>query len=618
MESRANHYIGGRLSTRVLRFAKYCHYYHWWMECGPYQGSNALRISNSPPDFLPRGEPMKPPNWDRLQEIYHSALALPRHERDAFVALECAGDLDLQHQVESLLEADDLDNILESPVIELEPAIDDLVGRTIAGRYVVEKALSPGGMSRVYLARDRNLIGQAVVVKVLSQELAHHPHVRQKFEDEVRALLDLRHSGVVRAHDKGKLPDGRPYIVMEYIEGDTLRLHIRPEGMDLKRVASILKQIGPALDDVHAAGIVHRDLKPENILLRHGSNEVVLVDFGIAKVPGSLTTTHSPIGTLLYMSPEQLSGEEITAASDVYSIAVVAYEMITGRRPFNATSAPQIVGMQRGGVRVRPTHLRENLPRKAQTILLRALSFDPKSRQSTAKRFCDELADALLEVPVAVPPTRWLKFIAAGLGIALVSVLIYKAITRPEPPPPFSPNSFTYFLTVQKMRDGKEYQEPYKSNGDKVIFESGDKFRLTVLTPKSAYVYIINEGPPETNDTNVTMIYPSRAINNGSATVGANQSIQSDWLTFRGPEGDDNFWIVWSVSPVTQLESAKNEAFNHPRGGLTERTWIQVKEFLKVKQSEVDVTVYHYKKTQEAVPRGKGNTLVTLAQFNHR
>jgi serine/threonine protein kinase len=560
---------------------------------------------------------MKPPNWDRLQEIYHAALALPRHERDAFVARECAGDPDLQHQVESLLKADDLENILESPVIELEPAIDDLVGRTIAGRYVVEKALSPGGMSRVYLARDRNLNGQAVVVKVLSQELAHHPHVRQKFEDEVQALLDLRHSGVVRAHDKGKLPDGRPYIVMEYIEGDTLRLHIPPEGMDLKRVASILKQIGPALDHVHGAGIVHRDLKPENILLRPGSNEVVLVDFGIAKVPGSLTTTHSPIGTLLYMSPEQLSGEDITAASDVYSIAVVAYEMITGRRPFNATSAPQIVGMQRGGVRVRPTHLRENLPRKAQTILLRALSFDPKSRQSTAKRFCDELADALLE-PRVVRKSPWLKFIAAGLGIALLSFVIYKAITWPESPIIAPSNSFTYFLTVQKMRDGKEYQGPLKSNGDKEIFENGDKFRLTVLTPKSAYVYIINEGPPEANDTNVRMIYPNRTTNNGAATLGENQSIQSDWITFRGPAGDDNFWIVWSVSPVSQLESAKNEAFNHPRGGLTERTWVQVKEFLKMKQSEVDVTVYHYKKTQEAVPRGKGDPLVTLAQFNHR
>lgn len=558
---------------------------------------------------------MKPPNWDRLQEIYHSALAQPSSERDAFVVRECSGDLDLQYQVGSLLKADESENILESPVIELDASTDNVVGKAIAGRYVVEKALSPGGMSRVYLARDLTLNSQAVVVKILSPDLAHHAHVRQKFEDEVKALLDLRHPGVVRVLDKGKLPDDRPYIVMEYIEGDTLRSQIPDEGMNLEWAASILKQIGQALDHVHSKGIVHRDLKPENILLRSGSNEVVLVDFGIAKVPGSLTTIHTPIGTLLYMSPEQLNGDEITAASDVYSIAVVAYEMLTGRRPFNATTAAQLVGIQRRGVPVRPVHLRENLPRRAQTILLRALAFDPKSRPATAKRFCNELADALLE-PLPSKERPGFKFIAAGLGIVLLSFGIYIVITWRRGPPPPSSNSFTYFLTVQKMRDGKEYLEPSKSNGEE-SFENGDKFRLNVLTPKSAYVYIINEGPPETDDTNVRMAYPNRTTNNGSATLGPNQSIQTDWIIFRGPAGDDNFWIVWSVSPVSQLESAKNEAFNHPRGGLTERTWIAVKEFLKMKQSEVDVTVYHYKKTQEAIPRGKGDLLVTLAQFNH-
>lgn len=559
---------------------------------------------------------MKPPNWDRLQEIYHAALALPRHERDEFVARECGADLAMQRQIESLLNADDLEDILESPVIELDSATDDLVGKTIDGRYVVDKALTPGGMSRVYLARDQNLNDQAVVIKVLSQELVHQPHVRKKFEDEVQALLDLRHPGVVRVLDRNKLTDGRPYIVMEHIEGDTLRSHIPPEGMDLKLVASILRQIGEALDHVHGKGIVHRDLKPENIMLRHGSNDVVLVDFGIARVPGSLTTTHISIGTLPYMSPEQLKGEEITEASDIYSIAVVAFEMLTGRKPFNATSAAQLVGMQQGGVRVRPIHLRENLPRQAQTILLRALVVDPKSRQTTAKRFCNELADALLEPSVVPGKIPWGKLIAAGLGIVLLSFVTYKVITWQWERTTIPRNSFTYFLTVQKMREGKEYQPPVKSNGEG-DFDNGDKFRLTVLTPRSAYVYIINEGPQETHDTNVTMIYPNRTTNNGAATLGADQSIQSDWLTFHGPAGADNFWIVWSVSPVNQLESAKNEAYNHPRGGLTERTWIAVKEFLKAKQSEVDVSVYHYKKTQEAIPRGQGDLLVTLAQFKH-
>jgi serine/threonine protein kinase len=556
---------------------------------------------------------MKPPNWDRLQEIYHSALAQPRSERDAFVARECAGDSALLGHVESLLKADDSSDVLDTPVMTVDPATDELVGKTINGRYDVVKELNGGGMSQVYLAHDRKFNGQAVVIKLLSRELLHHPHVRQKFENEVEALSHLRHAGVVRVQDRDEW-NGRPYIVMEYIDGDTLRSQISSEEMDLKRVAAILKQIGQALDHVHGKGIFHRDLKPANIMLKRGSDEVVLVDFGIAKIPGSLTTTHTPIGTLPYMSPEQLNGEEITAASDIYSMAVVAFEMITGRKPFTATSAPKLVKRQRRGVPVRPVHLRENLPRKAQSVILRALSFDPKARHATAKNFCDELAEALLEPCIIQPHRRWFKLIAVGLGIALLSFAVYKIIPGPIKEPS---NSFTYFLTVQKIRDGKQYQEPFKSNGEE-IFESGDKFQLTVLSPQPAYVYIINEGPPEPNDTNVTMIYPNPTTNNGSAALGANQSIQSDWLTFAGSAGDDNFWIVWSVSPIPLLEAAKTESFKHPRSGLTDQNLVSIKEFLRLKQSEVSVKVRHYKETQKAIAYGKGDLLVTLAQFKHR
>jgi hypothetical protein len=167
------------------------------------------------------------------------------------------------------------------------------------------------------------------------------------------------------------------------------------------------------------------------------------------------------------------------------------------------------------------------------------------------------------------------------------------------------------------MRDGKDFQEAFKSNGED-IFENGDKFRLNVLTPIPGYLYVMNEGPPEPNDTSFTMIYPSLNINDGSATLGANQSIQSDWITFRGPAGDENFWIVWSVSPVTQLESAKTEALNDPHGGLTDQNLEAVREFLRRKQLEMKVTVYHYKATQTAIARGKADMLVTLLQFKHR
>jgi len=562
---------------------------------------------------------MKQPNWDRIQEIYHAALAMPRSEWGAFVAQACGNDADLLLEVCSLLKADDSSSgFLESPIIKLDFAPENLVGTTIDDRYLVERELGPGGMSRVYVALDLKLKRQAVVIKILSDALVHDSYARQKFEQEVEALLRIDHPGVVRVLDVGQLPDERPYIVMQYVDGETLRSQIPAEGMDLNRVASILKQISEALEHVHEKGIFHRDLKPENILIKRDTDSVVLLDFGIAKVKNSViapSTTHgASVGTLLYMSPEQLRGEVVTAASDIYSMSLIAYELITGRRPFNPTSASQLLEMQRAGVRVKPIHLREDLSTKAQAIILRGLSFDPRARYQNARVFGNGLARTLLEPPVRPTNNRLPTLIRVSvLFLACVvasSIGLYQYLRRTTTEKTSS--SFSYWLTVQKMRDGKEYEDPFKSNGEET-FESGDKFRLNVASPNSGYLYVINEGPPQPNNTSFVMIYPSQAINNGSATLGANQPVQFDWTIFRGPAGAENFWIVWSASPVTQMESAKSL-----NGAVEEQNLVTAKEFLRMKQDEVKVRVTHYKASQTVLVRGPGDVLVTLAQFNHR
>ena len=549
---------------------------------------------------------MKQPNWDGIQEIYHAALALPRSEWGAFVSHACANDADLLLEVCSLLKADDSSSgFLETPIIKLDFAPENLVGTTIDERYLVERELGPGGMSRVYIALDLKLKRQSVVIKILSETLAHDSYARQKFEQEVEALLRIDHPGVVRVLDVGQLPDERPYIVMQYVDGETLRSQISAEGMNLNRVASILKQIGEALEHVHEKGIFHRDLKPENILIKRDTDSVVLLDFGIAKVKDSViapSTAHgASVGTLLYMSPEQLRGEVVTAASDIYSMSLIAYELITGRRPFNPTSASQLLEMQRAGVRVKPIHLREDLSTRAQAIILRALAFDPRARYASAQEFGNELANALLDRRVRSANKWWPKIVALVLVCALLgSVGLYKYFRRTKIEK--QTTTFSYWLTVQKMRDGKEYDDPFKSNGEET-FESGDKFRLNVASPNPGYLYVINEGPPQPNSTSFVMIYPSQAINNGSATLGANQPVQSDWTVFRGPAGAENFWIVWSASPVARLE---------------DQNLVTVKEFLRMKQDEVKVRVTHYKASQTVLVRGPGDLLVTLAQFNHR
>ena len=560
------------------------------------------------------------PDWDRIQEIYHEAGRLPSSERRAFVEKAAGNDTVLAREVMHLL-ARDGESFLKPLAINLPftSSADNLVGATIGERYFIKRELGHGGMSRVYFARDLKVNCKNVVVKVLSQELIEHSYARQKFEQEVEALSRIRHTGVVEVFDKGELHDSRPYFVMQFIDGEDLRSQITSGGMNLERAASILKQMGAALEHVHENGVFHRDLKPENIMLRRGTDSVVLIDFGIAKVMDSVvaptTTDGHSAGTLMYMSPEQLRGQTLTSASDIYSMGVIAYEMVAGRRPFNPTTPSELLECQRSGVDVKPVALRRNLPPKAQDVILRGLSFKPASRYSNAKQFGDDLSDALLTSHIAPKKTSWIKVICAPLlillGVALICFAIYNIIYKARGSEPN--RSFNYFITVQKMRDGKPYQDPFRSHGDET-YTNGDRFRLTVSTPVPAYVYIFNEA----TDTSFRMIYPNQATNKGSSSLGANQSVQSDWITFRGPAGAENFWIVWSTAPVGELESARSEASKHPTGGFTAQTLVTVKQYLVAKESEIDATTYNYNANQTAVVRARRDLLVALAQFKHR
>src|SRR6266446_636399 len=358
--------------------------------------------------------------WDRIQEVYYSTLPIVESERSTFVYSACGSDPFLVREVTSLLEADKSSgDFLQSPVFELGLRIitsnnphtaedsrgflaDELIGSTIDGRYLVEKELGHGGIGAVYLARDLRLHHKPVVIKILLQASLQDPYVVKKFRQEVEALARIDHPGVVSVLGAGELADGKPYIGMQYVNGVTLRSQISSEGMDFERASSIIKQVGAALDDVHEKGIFHRDLKPENIMLqalKGGTELVKIVDFGIAKVKDSVvapsTVNKAPIGTVLYMSPEQLRGEKVAAVSDIYSMALIAYEMVTGRRPFNPTSGPQLLEMHRAGVRVKPIDLRSSLSTEAQAIILRALSFEPADRYQSASEFGDTLARTL-------------------------------------------------------------------------------------------------------------------------------------------------------------------------------------------------------------------------------
>jgi serine/threonine protein kinase len=280
-----------------------------------------------------------------------------------------------------------------------------LIGQVVGGRYHIVALIGEGGMGVVYKAEQRlGSTVRKVAVKTLHAELSRDPSITARFHREVGTVAQLEHPNTVRVYDFGSTDDGTLYIAMEFLDGKALNRVIETDGaLDPKRVGHIVRQIAGSLDEAHRQGIVHRDLKPENVLLieRAGEKDVVkLVDFGIAARTESaerekeqkLTQQGMVLGTPPYMSPEQFTGKALDARSDVYSLGVMVYEMLTGQLPFQAdtawqwathhmTSPPRSFDDTPGGGRVS-----ESLRR----TVLKALSKEPADRQNSAGQFYTE------------------------------------------------------------------------------------------------------------------------------------------------------------------------------------------------------------------------------------
>ncbi|MBX7222311.1 MAG: AAA-like domain-containing protein [Blastocatellia bacterium] len=280
--------------------------------------------------------------------------------------------------------------------------VDPVLGMKLKNRYVIEKELGRGGIGVVYKAVDHDVHDRDVVIKVLLKGTGQDEWLTTKFHHESEALARIDDPGVVKVLDTGTFPDGKPYFVMEFIKGVTLRNKMPSSGMDLKLVARLVQQLGQALSAAHEEGVFHRDLKPENIMLqalKGGGEQAKLIDFGIAKVkdPKDAANTEGSIlaGTIMYMAPEQLERGETSAASDIYSLGVIVYEMVTGHRPFHSAAENKFaqIGelrrLQRAGIREVLGTARPDLPKAAQTWLNKVLAFNPQDRPATAREFGD-------------------------------------------------------------------------------------------------------------------------------------------------------------------------------------------------------------------------------------
>lgn len=340
---------------------------------------------------------MNPERWRHIERVYYSALRRQLGEREAFLDHECRGDESLRVEVQSLLSrAASAENFLDRPVVTAIAAQilgerEALAGRRV-GTYELQTPIGAGGMGVVYRALDTNL-NRPVAIKFLADDFTSRA-ARSRFQREVQTISSLNHPHILTVHDAGKYEGGRQYLVTELIDGGTLRDWARQAPRSWLETVELLAGVADGLAAAHEAGILHRDIKPENILITR-SGYAKMADFGLAKLYEAVTSSDAArtanevrsragiiIGTVAYMSPEQLSGQPLDVRSDIFAFGVVLYELLAGRRPFEAATDLEL---QQTIIHGAAEPLGPELPLGLRTALDKTLQKDPAQRYQSMR-----------------------------------------------------------------------------------------------------------------------------------------------------------------------------------------------------------------------------------------
>jgi serine/threonine-protein kinase len=325
---------------------------------------------------------------------------------------------------------------------------DTLINTLFDGRYRIIRKLGSGGMANVYLAEDEEL-GRRVAIKILNDRYANDELFIERFRREAKSAAALSHPNIVSIYDRGEA-EGTYYIAMEVIEGRSLKEMILTRGpLPITTALTLAREILDALSFAHRHGIIHRDIKPHNILI---GERLKVTDFGIARAGASqMTEAGSIMGTAQYLSPEQARGAPVTAASDLYSVGIVLYEMLTGKVPFTGDSPIEIAMKHLNDPPRPPSRIRPEIPAELDAVVLRVLAKEPEDRYQSAEEFSEDLTRVEAGLPVSPETTEAATAILSGGAITGATEVLQAddstRVTRVQPytarrPPPVYPPAY--------------------------------------------------------------------------------------------------------------------------------------------------------------------------------
>jgi Tol biopolymer transport system component len=442
---------------------------------------------------------MKFERWQEVEALFHEALGRAPESRIAFLSEACHGDLALQQEVAALVASFDAANtFLETPAADsfgftghpgpapsLTPSLTpSLINGQQLAHYEIRSQLGSGGMGEVYLAHDTKLDRQ-IALKLLPVHFAADPERVRRFEREARAASALNHPNIIIIHEIGQ-EDGKHFIATEYIEGETLRQRLGRGELAQHEAVAIARQVAGALAAAHQAGLIHRDIKPENIM-SWPDGLVKVLDFGLAKplyeeplhdwpsadgAPSNATLETDPdllIGSLNYLSPEQVRREKLDPRTDLFSLGVVLYEMLAGARPFTGATAAEVCGA------ILHNDPQPLTPSPLSHIVNRALAKERNSRYQSAVDLRVELEQFERSLQ-SEPPSRWRRSAAIAAALAVLVLLgLWLWRTRPVVVQP-ARLSFAGFsgAPAQKLTDlpGQELFPSLSPDGQSVVFVS--------------------------------------------------------------------------------------------------------------------------------------------------